>query len=112
MTTTTLFIDKSCVKTYDSFMKTKTYSASAARTDLFNIIKQVSRGQNLVEITQRSGQSAVLMSKEEYEAWQETMNIFSSKNLLKQIKQALAQSNKYSHQQVLVKLSLKNEDLL
>ncbi len=93
-------------------MKTKIYSASAARIDLFNIVKQVSRGQNLVEITQRSGQSAVLMSKEDYETWQETINILSSKNLLNQIKKSLAQTKKYSHQQVLTKLGLKNEDLL
>ncbi len=52
-------------------------TASEARKTLFPLIKQVHDDRTAVEITSKAG-NAVLMSIEEYEAWQETAYLFRS----------------------------------
>lgn len=52
-------------------------TASEARRSLFPLIEQVNDDRSAVEITSRRG-NAVLMSAEDYAAWQETAYLFRS----------------------------------
>lgn len=52
-------------------------SASEARRTLFPLIERVNNDRTTVEITSRSG-NAVLMSADDYAAWEETAHIFRS----------------------------------
>lgn len=52
-------------------------SASEARGRLFPLIEQVNDDRVAVEITSKRG-NAVLMSADEYAAWQETAHLFAS----------------------------------
>ncbi len=54
-----------------------TISASEARSRLFPLIQQVNDDHAPVRITSRSG-DAVLMSAEDYDAWQETIYLLRS----------------------------------
>ena len=52
-------------------------SASEARKTLFPLIERVNQDRDAVEIVSRNG-NAVLMSADEYAAWQETAYLFRS----------------------------------
>lgn len=52
-------------------------SASEARRTLFPLIERVNDDRNAIEIVSRKG-NAVLMSADEYAAWQETAYLFRS----------------------------------
>ncbi|NDK92619.1 type II toxin-antitoxin system prevent-host-death family antitoxin [Gordonia desulfuricans] len=52
-------------------------SASEARKLLFPLIEQVNNDRDAIEIVSRRG-NAVLMSADEYAAWQETAYLFRS----------------------------------
>ena len=52
-------------------------TASEARRNLFPLIEQVNANRTTVEITSKAGR-AVLMSAEDWEAWQETAYLFQS----------------------------------
>ncbi|MFD9690214.1 type II toxin-antitoxin system Phd/YefM family antitoxin [Kitasatospora sp. NPDC059146] len=52
-------------------------SASEARTQLFPLIKKVNDDHAPIRITSKSG-DAVLMSAEDYDAWQETIYLLRS----------------------------------
>lgn len=54
-----------------------TVNASEARKSLFPLIRQVNEDRVPVEITSKNG-SAVLMAKEDYDSWQETIYLLSS----------------------------------
>ncbi|MBD0021054.1 type II toxin-antitoxin system prevent-host-death family antitoxin [Gordonia pseudamarae] len=52
-------------------------SASEARKTLFPLIERVNEDRDAIEIVSRKG-NAVLMSADEYAAWQETAYLFRS----------------------------------
>ncbi|MHB8287703.1 MAG: type II toxin-antitoxin system Phd/YefM family antitoxin [Acidimicrobiales bacterium] len=52
-------------------------TASEARRDLFPLIEKVNNDRAPVEITSKRG-DAVLMSADEYAAWEETAHLFRS----------------------------------
>jgi antitoxin YefM len=52
-------------------------TASEARRKLFPLIEQVNDDRRPIEITSRRG-NAVLMSADEYAAWEETAHLFRS----------------------------------
>ncbi len=52
-------------------------TASEARKNLFPLIEKVNADRTPVEITSKAGR-AVLMSAEDWEAWQETAYLFQS----------------------------------
>lgn len=68
-------------------------TASEARKNLFPLIEQVNDDQTHIEITSRRG-SAVLMSRDEYDALQETAHLLrapaNARRLLESLEQALA----------------------
>jgi len=62
-----------------------TISASQARSNFYNILDQVSKNLKRFTITRRGSTQAVVMHPEEVEAWEETMDIMASKQLVKDI---------------------------
>lgn len=68
-------------------------TASEARRTLFKLIEQVNEDKIAVEITSKRG-NAVLLSADEYSAWQETAYLFRSpanaRRLLDSLEQAEA----------------------
>ncbi|MEU8648356.1 type II toxin-antitoxin system Phd/YefM family antitoxin [Streptomyces sp. NPDC048737] len=66
-----------------------TISASEARRDLFPLIKRVNDDHTPVRISSRSG-DAVIMSADDYEAWQETVYLLRSPANARRLMEAVA----------------------
>lgn len=66
-------------------------TASDARKNLFPLIEEVNNDHTAVEITSRSG-SAVLMSRDEYEALEETAYLLRSPANARRLLESLAQA--------------------
>ena len=84
----------------------KTYTASEARENLYNLIDKVASGLSAFEIKLRGKDPVVLINKSELESWQETLDILSSPSESKAIKRALREKKVISHNQMLKKLGL------
>lgn len=54
-----------------------TITASDARKSLFPLLGQINEDHSAVTITSKAG-NGVLISEEDYEAWQTTMHLFST----------------------------------
>ncbi len=63
-------------------------SASNARNNFYTLLDEVSNKSRRFVITLRGGAKAVLMSPEEVEAWEETMEIMSNKKLVMDIRKS------------------------
>ena len=63
--------------------------ASQARSNFYDILDEVSKTFKRFVITRRGRAEAVVMSAEEVESWEETMEIMSNKKLMRDIKQGL-----------------------
>jgi antitoxin YefM len=68
-----------------------TITASEARKTLFPLLGQVNEDHSVVTITSRVG-NAVLISEEDYEAWQTTLYLFSTPANARRLSQALERS--------------------
>ncbi|MEV6613694.1 type II toxin-antitoxin system Phd/YefM family antitoxin [Streptomyces sp. NPDC051051] len=66
-----------------------TISAGEARRDLFPLIKRVNDGHTPVRISSKSG-DAVIMSADDYEAWQETVYLLRSPANARRLTEAVA----------------------
>ncbi|GAA4077894.1 type II toxin-antitoxin system prevent-host-death family antitoxin [Streptomyces shaanxiensis] len=66
-----------------------TISASEARRDLFPLIKRVNDDHTTVRIASKGG-DAVLMSADDYEAWQETVYLLRSPANARRLMEAVA----------------------
>lgn len=67
-----------------------TITASEARKDLFPLIKKVNDDHAPVRISSKGG-NAVLMSEEDYEAWQETMFLLRSRRSAERLMKSIAE---------------------
>jgi antitoxin YefM len=67
-----------------------TFTASEARRDLFPLIKKVNDDHAPVRISSKGG-NAVLMSEEDYEAWQETMFLLRSRRNAERLMKSIAE---------------------
>ncbi|MEU6247389.1 type II toxin-antitoxin system prevent-host-death family antitoxin [Glycomyces sp. NPDC047010] len=67
-----------------------TITASEARRDLFPLIKKVNDDHAPVRIASKAG-NAVLMSEEDYEAWQETMFLLRSRRNAERLMKSIAE---------------------
>ncbi|WP_026929440.1 type II toxin-antitoxin system Phd/YefM family antitoxin [Glycomyces tenuis] len=67
-----------------------TITASEARKDLFPLIKKVNDDHAPVRIASKSG-NAVLISEEDYEAWQETMFLLRSRRNAERLMKSIAE---------------------
>lgn len=64
-----------------------TLSASRARANFYNLLDEVAASGKRVGITKKGKTTAILISAEEYESWQETNEILADKSLMRAIKQ-------------------------
>lgn len=63
-------------------------SITEARNNLFKIIDEVVKSGVPFTLTERGRSKAVLMSVDEFDSWQETMEIMGNPQLMKEIKSA------------------------
>lgn len=64
-----------------------TISATIAKATLYNLLDEVSRKRKRISITEKGKTKAVLMSAEELESLEETMEILADKKLMRDIRQ-------------------------
>lgn len=96
------------MKKSDTYLppRPKTLTVSDARANLYEVVKEAGQGLINYEITQKSGQSVVLMSKEEYEGLLETMDILSNPEEAAAILESDRDEKTYTHEEVLKELDL------
>ena len=63
-------------------------SITEARNNLFKIIDQAQKSSAYFTLTERGRPKAVIMSAEEFDSWQETVEIMGDSKLMKEIKSA------------------------
>lgn len=88
---------------------TTTLPATKARKQFFKLIKAADQPGTTITITVEGEPKVVMMSVEEFEGWQETLEILSDRKLTKNIKQALTDLKRgkvYSLEEVKKKLKL------
>lgn len=88
---------------------TTTLPATKARKQFFKLIKAADQPGTTITITVEGEPKVVMMSVEEFEGWQETLEILSDRKLTKNIKEALVDLKKgktYSLEEVKKKLKL------
>lgn len=88
---------------------TTTLPATKARKQFFKLIKAADQPGTTITITVEGEPKVVMMSVEEFEGWQETLEILSDRKLTKNIKEALTDLKKgkvYSLEEVKKKLKL------
>ncbi|OGQ06625.1 MAG: prevent-host-death protein [Deltaproteobacteria bacterium RIFCSPLOWO2_12_FULL_40_28] len=68
----------------------KTLSLSEAKMKLSGLVDSVKKTDNVVVITKNGRPAAVLVNPDEYESWQETLEIRSDVSMMKEIKAGLA----------------------
>ncbi len=84
-------------------MPTKTIPITEARANLPQIIKAADERLDRTIVTSNGKPAAVIMSYDEYEAWEETLEILSSPKALRALRHAdqdLASGNTFSFEQV------------
>lgn len=88
-------------------MTTITLTASEARENLYQLIKKASMGIQAFEIKLRGSEPVVLMSKSELESWEETLDVMSSPEEVKALKEAGKETKLYSEAEMKKMLGLK-----
>lgn len=68
-------------------------SASTARSNFYNLLDEVSTKSRRFVITLRGGAKAVVISPEELESWEETMEVMANRDLAGQIQKAEKERN-------------------
>lgn len=88
---------------------TTTLPATKARKQFFKLIKAADQLGTTITITVEGEPKVVMMSVEEFEGWQETLEILSDRKLTKNIEEALTDLKKgktYSLEEVKKRLKL------
>lgn len=67
----------------------KTMPLSEVKTKLSELVDAVERRDEVVSITRNGKPVAMIVSKEEYESWQETMDITRDANLMREIRKGI-----------------------
>ena len=65
-----------------------TYTATEARKQWYQLLRQASKPGGKVTITLSGHEHVVLMSQEEWESWMETLEVMSDPQLVKDINEA------------------------
>jgi len=71
-----------------------TLSVSAARNNLYNLVKQAGDNLRQFTITHKGKPKAVLLSAEELKSWQETMDILNDPQTMKDLRLSQKQAQK------------------
>lgn len=85
--------------------------ASEARSNFYDLLDEVSATSKRFIITKRGRAKAVVLSPEEVESWEETLEIMSNKKLMKNIEKSLKDIKKgrvVPWEEVKAKIGLKN----
>lgn len=77
-----------------------TIPASQARSNFYYLLDEVNKKLRQFVITLRGKEQAVLLSVEEWQSWQETLEIMSDKKLVQSIKKGLRSKKTYSQKEV------------
>jgi antitoxin YefM len=75
-----------------------TISASEARKSLFPLLGQVNDDHSAVTITSKGG-NGVLISEDDYEAWQTTMYLFSTPTNARRLTDAIERSEQGEYEE-------------
>ncbi len=67
----------------------KTMPLSEVKTKLSELVDAVERRDDVVTITRNGKAVAVIVSKDEYESWQETVDILRDPNFTKEIRKGI-----------------------
>ncbi len=67
----------------------KSYNATDARKIWFELIEQAGKPGSIISIKHRNLPDVILMSFDEFEGWQETLEIMSDPKLMKDIRDSL-----------------------
>lgn len=89
-------------------------SASQARTNFYTILSDVGKKSKRYTITRNGVAQAVVLSPEEVESWEETMEIMADEELVKHIRQGLddiKNGRTISHEKLLKRLNVSASDL-
>jgi prevent-host-death family protein len=86
--------------------KKTVYQASDARKNFYSLLKDASLGISTYEVSNKHGDSVVMMSKNEYDGWRETLEIIDDPELMKSISKAKSQSELLSHSEMLKEIGL------
>ncbi len=81
----------------------KTFTATEARRELFNLLKRSTRRHEQFRITHKGGE-AVLLSQEDFESLLETLELLSTPGLVRSVRRArreIARGETYSLEEVL-----------
>ncbi len=62
--------------------------ANEARTNFYRILEEAGKNMRQFTITHRGKPPVIIMSAEEFEGWQETLEIMSDKKLVARLRQA------------------------
>jgi len=73
--------------------------ANEARNNFYQILEKVGEEWQQFTITLRGRAKAVVMSAEEFDSWQETLEVMSDKRLVQKIKKGVASKKTYSQKQ-------------
>lgn len=91
-----------------------TLSASEARANFYTILDRASRYLQSFTITRRGKPVAMVVSKDEREGWEETLEILSDRELVKSIHQGMEDikhGRVYTEEEVFKSLGISKKDL-
>ncbi|MBU0767048.1 type II toxin-antitoxin system Phd/YefM family antitoxin [Patescibacteria group bacterium] len=78
----------------------KRISATNARKQLFELIEQAGKPGVFINIKHRDLPDVILMSIDEFEGWQETLEVMSDPQLMKDIQEGMKDKNEVSWENV------------
>ena len=67
----------------------KTMALSEVKTKLSELVDAVERRDEVISITRNGKPVAMIVSKEEYESWRETMDIMRDANFMREIRKGV-----------------------
>lgn len=73
--------------------------ANEARANFYKILEEAGRNLRQFTITHRGKPPVVVMSQEEFEGWQETLEIMSDKKLMASLRRAMKSKKVYTQEQ-------------
>lgn len=82
-------------------------TATKARQNFFKLLDQVDSPGSSVTITMGGEPRVVMMPIEDFEGWQETLEIMSDKKLLQSIKKALHEKKTYTEEEMKKKFGIR-----
>lgn len=87
----------------------KSYTASEARDRLYTLIKAAATGLKSFEITLRGSNPVLIISREEFESWQETFDVLGHKKEITSLRKARRQERTVSHKNTLRQIGMDHE---